>query len=154
MANEASPIPEAFSPLSPALGVRDAKAAIEYYREAFGANEVLRLEGPGGVILHAELDIGGALLMLAEENPEWENHSPPTLGGTPVRLHLYVDDVDEVGRRAIAAGGKVVIPIDDQFYGDRSGRIEDPFGHQWILATRVESVSPDEMQRRASELFG
>ncbi|HYO46171.1 MAG TPA: VOC family protein [Gemmatimonadota bacterium] len=136
----------------PYLGVREAAAAIEFYRQAFGAKDMGRLNLPDGRIAHAAIDIGGAVVMLADENPEWGNFAPPSLGGTTVRLHLYVDAVDAVFARAIAAGAKEVIPVADQFYGDRSGRLEDPFGHQWIVATRKEEVAMDEMQRRFEEM--
>lgn len=136
----------------PYLGVRDAAAAIEFYRQVFGAKDFGRLTLPDGRIAHAAIDIGGAIVMLADENPEWGNLAPPSLGGTTVRLHLYVDDVDAVFKRALEAGAKEVFPVADQFYGDRSGRLEDPFGHQWIVASRREEVPMDEMQRRFEEM--
>lgn len=154
MSPGARPVPRPEQPLSPYLSVPDAAAAIEFYREAFGATETLRLEGPEGEILHAEVEIAGAAVMLAGESPEWENWTPASLGGTPVRLHLYVEDVDAHFRRAVAAGAKELIPVEDQFYGDRSGRLEDPFGHVWILATHREDMGAAEMERRAAELFG
>ena len=132
----------------PYLGVRDAAEAIEFYERAFGARDLGRLHMPDGRIAHAAIEIGGAIVMLADENPEWENHSPSSLGGTTVRLHLYVEDVDAKFARAIEAGAVETFPVADQFYGDRSGRLEDPFGHQWIVATRREDVPMEEMQRR------
>lgn len=152
--SDVKPIPEGVPRLTPYLSVQGATRAIEFYKKAFGATEVHRLTDPGGKILHAEIEIAGSPVMLAEEFPAWDNLSPPTLGGTPVRLHLYVEDVDAVAERAVAAGAVVLIPVADQFYGDRSGRVQDPFGHVWILATHVEDVADAEMQRRADAMFG
>ncbi len=140
--------------VAPFLSVRGVAEAIRFYQTIFGAKERLRLVDPGGRILHAELELGGGIVMLSEENPDWGNLSPLTVGGTPVRVHLYVDDVDEVAERALSAGAVEVIPVDDQFYGDRSGRLRDPFGHEWVVATRVEDISAEEMQRRMDALFG
>lgn len=152
--SEINPIPDGFAGVIPYVGVRRAAEAIEFYKEAFGAVEVMRLVDPQGSIAHAELKIGGSLVMLAEESEEWGNHSPRTLGGTPVRLHLYVDDVDAVVHKAVEAGAVLQVPVQDQFYGDRTGRIEDPHGHVWIVSTHVEDVSAEEMQKRADALFG
>ncbi len=142
------------SAVAPFLSVRGVGEAIRFYETIFGAKERLRLVDPGGTILHAELELAGSLVMLSEENPDWGNLSPHTVGGTPVRVHLYVDDVDEVARKALSAGAEEVIPVDDQFYGDRSGRLRDPFGHEWVIATRIEDISAEEMQRRMDTLFG
>lgn len=142
------------APIVPYLGVRDAVRAIAFYREAFDARETSRLVDPAGGVIHAEVVIGGGAVMLAEENAEWGNHSPAALGGTSVRLVLQVPDVDAVVARAVAAGATLVIPVADQFYGERAGRVQDPFGHQWIVSTHVEDVSPEEMQRRATALYG
>lgn len=142
-----------FPPLAPAISVRDAEEAIGWYLAVFAAEEVLRLTAPDGTIVHAELEVRGCLLMLGEESPEQGNHAPPSVGDTPVRLHLYVDDVDAVVRRAVEEGAEVLIPVADQFYGDRAGRFRDPFGHVWIVASRMEEVPPVEMQRRMEELF-
>lgn len=142
------------SSLVPYLSVRDAKRALDFYRAAFGAVETARLVDPAGGVIHAEVTIGGAPVFVAEENPEWGNHDPQTLGGTPVRLVLQVPDVDAFVARAVAAGATLVIPVADQFYGERAGRVQDPFGHQWIVSTHVEDVSPEEMQRRATALYG
>ena len=144
---------ESVPAVMPYLGVRDAAAAIEFYKQAFGAVEKERLTAPDGSVAHAGIEIGGSMLMLAEENPEWGNLSPSTLGGTTVRLHLYVDDVDTVFARAVELGANERFPLADQFYGDRSGRIEDPFGHQWILATRKEDVPREEMERRFAAMM-
>lgn len=133
--------------ITPLLIVKDAARAIAFYQAAFGAVEIHRLTDPAGTIVHAGLTINGALVMLAEERPPM-NQSPAALNGTPVLLHVYTDDVDALFDRAVAAGAEVVIPVKDQFYGDRAGRVKDPFGHLWILGTRKEEVSFDEMQRR------
>ena len=154
MSDTVSAIPEGIPRIAPLLTVRDADAAIDYYRAVFGAEEVLRLTAPDGRVLHGELQIGGAMVMLVDEFPEWENRNPESIGGTPVRIHLYVEDVDAVAGRAVDAGGMVAVPVAVQFYGDRSGRIEDPYGHQWVLASHVEDVSAEEMQRRSDQLFG
>jgi PhnB protein len=142
------PVPAEYPGVTPYLSVNDAAAAIEFYKQGFGATEVMRLPGPNGKLGHAEIKIGDALVMLADEFPEYGNLSPKTLGGSAVRLHLYVTDVDAFFDKAVAAGAKVLIPIADQFYGDRSGRLEDPFGHVWLVSTHIEDVSPEEMQRR------
>jgi PhnB protein len=147
-------IPEGYEAVIPALGIKGAAEAMEFYKRVFGATEIARMADPEGNIAHAELQIGAGKIMLAEESPEWGNHSPPTLGGTPVRLHLYVEDVDDLVKRAVENGAKIVIPVEDQFYGDRSGRIEDPYGHLWIVSTRIEDLSLEEIERRAAALFG
>lgn len=154
MSDASSSVPSEFPPLAPSIGVRDAPAALDWYGRVFGAEEVLRLTGPDGRIVHAEVEIGGCLVMLGEESREQGNLAPPSLEGTPVRLHLYVEDVDAVVDRALQEGAEIMIPVSDQFYGDRAGRIRDPFGHLWILASRVEEMSPEEMQTRMNELFG
>lgn len=154
MTSKVKPIPEGFHGATPHLCVRDAASAIEFYSKAFGATELFRLTDPSGKIGHAEVRIGKALLMLADENPEYGNRSPESLGGSPVNISLYVEDVDEVARRAVAAGAKLLIPVADQFYGDRSGRLEDPFGHVWIISTHKEDVSPEEVQKRFAAFFG
>jgi len=145
--------PQSYDGLAPYLCAADAARAIAFYKEAFGATEVMRLADPGGKIGHAEIRIGNALLMLADEHPESGHRSPHTLGGSPVTLHLYVQDVDAVTKRAVAAGATVVRPVADQFYGDRSGQIEDPFGHRWILSTHKEDVTPAEIERRYAAFF-
>jgi len=142
------PVPAEYPGVTPYLSVNDAVAAIEFYKRGFGATEVMRLPGPDGKLGHAEIKIGDALVMLADEFPEYGNLSPRTLGGSAVRLHLYVEDVDAFFDKAVAAGAKVLIPLANQFYGDRSGRLEDPFGHVWLVSTHIEDVAPEEMQRR------
>lgn len=137
--------------IAPMLAIRGAVEAMEFYRHAFGARETMRLTGPGGSIAHAELAIGEGVIMLAEEDPKF-NAVPEALGGTPVVIHLYVPDVDAVVARAVGAGARVLIPVADQFYGDRAGRIADPYGHVWIISTRKEELSQEEVQRRFEAL--
>ena len=137
--------------VTPYLCARNAARAIEFYKEAFGAAEVMRLAEPSGKIGHAEIKIGNALVMLSDEYPEHGHRSPQSLGGSPVSLHLYVADADAVARRAVAAGAKVLRPVADQFYGERSGQLEDPFGHRWVISTRTEDLSAAEIERRYAE---
>ena len=154
MTGKVKPIPEGFHTATAYLNVRDAARALEFYKKAFGAKELMRLVGPGGKVLHAEIKIGDSVIMIAEEVEEWGNLSPQTLGGSPVRIVLYVEDVDALARQAVAAGAKLLVPVADQFYGDRSGRLQDPFGHLWLISTHTEDVSPEEMQKRTDALFG
>lgn len=148
------PIPEGFRTATPVLCCRDAAGAIEFYKRAFGASEIgERLLGPAGKIGHAEIKIGDSLVAISDEFPEWGNLSPQSLGGSPVPIHLYVEDVDSLARQAVAAGAKVLIPVADQFYGDRGGRLEDPYGHLWIVATHIEDIAPEEMRRRMDALM-
>jgi len=142
------PIPEGYHAINAALIVRDPAKAIEFYKKVFGAKERMRMADAAGNIVHAEVDIGDTVIFLGPESAQWGNKSPQTIGGTPVVLHLYVKDVDDVVRRAEAAGAKVLMPVADQFYGDRAGRIADPFGHVWAVATHKEDLSPQEMDRR------
>jgi PhnB protein len=146
------PIPDGYPIMAPYLAIRDAAKALELYKKAFGAKERMRLAGPDGKIMHAEIEIAGGLVMLCDEFPEWEMLSPQHLGGSPVVLHVYVPDVDATFKQAEAAGCKVAMPPKDQFYGDRSGRVIDPFGHIWSFATHVEDVTPQEMDRRFKEM--
>jgi PhnB protein len=152
MMSRVKPIPDGYHAVTPFLVVSDAARAMEFYKAAFGAKERMRMAGPGGKIVHAEMTIGDAVIMVADEFPEWGNLSPESLNGSPVRMALYVEDVDDVASRAVAAGAKVLIPVADQFYGDRSGRLADPFGHLWMVATHIEDVSPGEMQKRMDAL--
>lgn len=145
---QVDPIPADYAGVTPYLCVKDAAAAIEFYKKGFGATELMRLPMPDGKIGHAEIKIGNAIVMLADEHPETGHISPQTLGGSTVKLHMYVEDVDGFFEKAEAAGAKVLIPPADQFYGDRSGRLEDPFGHVWLVSTHTEDVSPEEMQKR------
>lgn len=141
-------VPDDARPLSPYLIVRGASQAIAFYTEVFGARELFRLAEPSGKIGHAELSIGGSKIMIADEYPDFGALSPIAVGGTPVALHLYVDDVDAVAQRAISAGATSLRPVKDEFFGDRTGLVADPFGHRWHLASRREDVSPAEMQER------
>ena len=153
MKSKVNPIPEGCRTVTPYLIMTDAAKAIPFYKEAFGAQELVRLPLPNGKVGHAELQIGDSRIMLAEENPAWAAQSAQTLGGTPVFIHLYVEDADAVFERAVAAGAKVDKPVADQFYGDRSGSLIDPFGHRWSIATHKEDVSLEETMRRAAALF-
>ena len=146
-------IPAGYHTLTPYLIVNGAAKAIEFYKTAFGASEVMRIGGPAGKIGHAELKIGDSRIMLADEFPEMDARGPQTIGGTPVGLAIYVEDADAMTARAVSAGGKVLRPIQDQFYGDRSATIADPFGHKWTIATHKEDVSPEEIQKRAAAMF-
>jgi PhnB protein len=146
------PIPDGYHTATPYLIVHDAKAALAFYVQAFGAVELMRLEGPDGKVGHAEIRIGDSPIMLADEHPQMGFRSPRALGGTPVSLMLYVEDVDARFARALAAGAKALRPVQDQFYGDRSGTLEDPFGHVWTIGTHVEDVSPEEIQRRVAAM--
>ena len=142
------PIPDGYHSVTPYLHIRGAEEAIKFYEKAFGATENMRLPMPDGSIAHAELQIGDSRVMLSEESAAWGNLGPKTLNGTATGIMLYVPDVDAVVDRAVAAGATVKMPVVDQFYGDRSGRIEDPFGHLWMIATHIEDVPPAEMQAR------
>lgn len=148
--DRAREVRERFHTAAPHLVVADGVKAIEFYQEAFGAAELMRLTNPDGSIAHAEIAIGDSPIMLREEWPEYGRRGPQSLGGTPVKIHLFVDDVDALAAQAIAAGAKVVRPVQDQFYGDRSGQIEDPFGHVWIISSHIEDVSPEEIERRTA----
>jgi PhnB protein len=138
--------------VTPYLCVNGAADAIEFYKQMFGASERMRMAEPDGKIGHAELQIGDSVVMLSDEFEQMGVSSPTTIGGTPVTLSVYVPDVDAVVAKAVAAGSTLVRPIEDQFYGDRSGQIVDPWGHRWSVATHVEDVSPEEMERRAAEM--
>ena len=146
-----SPIPTVYPQVTPYLSVNGGAAAIEFYTEVFGAAERMRMPGPGDTIGHAELELGDSLIMLADEAPDIGFLSPKTLGGTPVIVSVYVEDVDAVVERAVQAGATLLRPVEDQFYGDRSGQFEDPFGHRWSVASRVEELSAEEMERRSAE---
>lgn len=146
-------IPEGYEGITPYLVCRNAEAAIDFYMRAFGATELFRIGSPG-MVGHAEMKLGNSTLMLADEAPEFDALSPETIGGSPVSLMIYVENVDEFTSKAIAEGLEVLRPVKDQFYGDRSGLFRDPFGHRWTFATYIEEVSPEEMNRRAAALFG
>ena len=141
--------PAGYHTATPYLTIKDATRAIEFYKQVFGATELMRIDAPDGKVGHAEIKIGDSIMMLADENPEWGNGSPLSLGGSPVGLMIYVKDVDATFAQAVAAGAQVYKPVQDQFYGDRSGTVTDPFGHIWTISTHIEDVSPEEMLRRA-----
>jgi PhnB protein len=145
------PIPEGYHTLTPYLVVKGAAAALDFYAKALGAKELVRMADPSGKVGHAEMKIGDSHFMLADEHPEVGAVAPPATGGRYATFLVYVPDVDAVFKRAIAAGATEVRPVDLQFYGDRTGRLRDPFGHEWMLATHVEDVPPDEMKRRMRE---
>jgi PhnB protein len=154
MATKANYIPEGHHTATPYLIVNGAARAIEFYRQAFGASVVMRIGAPGGKVGHAEVSIGDSRIMLADKFPEWDARGPQSIGGTPVGLALYFENCDAVFNRAVSLGAKVLKPMQDQFYGDRSGTIADPFGHKWTIATHKEDVSPEEVQKRAAAMFG
>jgi PhnB protein len=143
------PIPEGYHTLSPYLAVDDARQAIEYYKNAFGATERVRMEAPGGAIGHAEVEIGDSVLMLSDPFPQSSTKPPKEVGGSSVSVFMYVEDVDSVVKQAVDAGATVLMEVADQFWGDRFGTVQDPFGHTWSIATRVEDVAPEEVAERA-----
>ena len=150
MAGEVRPIPEGYGTVTPSLIVNGAARAIEFYKQAFGATETFRMERPDGRVGHAEIKIGDSHVMLADEHPEMGARGPQAIGGSPISLVLYVEDVDATVNRAVEAGAKLTRPVANQFYGDRTGGVEDPFGHAWYVATHVEDVAPEEMRKRAA----
>jgi PhnB protein len=149
MSGTVKAIPEGYEGATPYLIIKGAASALEFYKKAFEATEIMRMPGPGGTVGHAEIKIGKAIIMLADEFPDMNCKSPQSFGGSPVSMMLYVQDVDMFVTRAVAAGAKVLRPVANQFYGDRSCSMEDPFGHQWHFATHVEDVPPAEMAKRA-----
>jgi len=150
MAKAARKIPEGHNTVSPYLIVNGAAKALDFYKRAFGAVEMFRLEAPGGTIGHAEIRIGDTIVMLADEHPDHDAYAPTHYKGSPVSLHVYTEDVDTVAARATAAGATVKRPVEDMFYGDRSGTFLDPFGHTWHVSTHVEDLTPEEIGRRAA----
>lgn len=150
MTKGVKPIPDGYHAVTPYLIVKGAASAIDFYKKALGAREMLRMPAPADRIGHAELRFGDSVVMLADEFPEMGARSPQSLGGSPVSIYLYVEDVDTVFGRAIAAGATLVKPVQDQFYGDRTGSFTDPFGHSWHIATHTEDLSPDELKKRAA----
>ena len=145
------PIPEGYHALTPSVAVESAAEAIEFYKRAFGATERMRMPGPGDTIAHAELEIRDSVLMLSDPFPQSTVKPPKQVGGTTVGIFMYVEDVDEVVQQAVDAGATVTMPVEDQFWGDRFGVVADPFGHQWMIATHVEDVSPEEMAERGKQ---
>lgn len=144
-------IPDGYHTLTPNIVVKDAVAALSFYQKAFGAEELSRMPGPGGKIMHAEVKIGDSRLMLCDEMPEMGNKGPKSLGGTPVSFYVYVNNVDASWKRAVDAGAKVIMPVEDMFWGDRGGRLEDPFGHGWMLAQHTKDLTPAEIKAGQAE---
>lgn len=153
MSSGVKAIPDGYEGITPYLICKNAEAAMEFYKKAFGAVELFRIGGPG-MVGHAEMKIGNSIFMLADEFPDMGAVSPQTLGGTPVSLYIYVEDVDGFSEKAIGEGMKVLKPVADQFYGDRSGHFEDPFGHKWGFATHKEDLTPEELSERAKAAHG
>jgi PhnB protein len=150
MPEKVKPIPDGYHSVTPYLIFSDAARAIEFYKQAFGATELFRMEGPDGQIGHAEIKVGDSHIMLADEHPQMGARSPQSIGGSPISLMLYVEDVDATVSQAVEVGAKLTRPIADQFYGDRTGGLEDPFGYSWYVATHVEDVPPEELKKRAA----
>jgi PhnB protein len=146
-------VPDGYPRVSPYLVVDDGAKAIDFYKQVLDATERMRMPAPGGKVGHAELQLGDSVIMLADEAPEMGAVSPKTVGGTPVTIGVYVEDVDKTFDAAVQAGAKALRPVENQFYGDRSGQFEDPFGHHWNVSTHVEDVSPDEMAKRAQQMM-
>jgi PhnB protein len=153
MTKKVSAIPEGYSSVTPYITISGASDAIAFYKKAFGAEEVMRMNSPDGKVMHAEIRIGGSVIMLHDENAEWKALSPKTIGGSASSIMLYVPDVDAVMKAAEQAGATVTMPAADQFYGDRCGNVTDPFGHKWAIATHIEDVTPEEIDRRAKAMF-
>jgi uncharacterized glyoxalase superfamily protein PhnB len=153
MAKKVQAIPKGFHSVTPSLCVAGADRAIDFYKRAFGAEELMRFPTPDGKIMHAEIRIGDSVLMLGDEMPEHGAKGPKSYGGTPIGFFIYRDNVDAAWKQALDAGGKVVMPLADQFWGDRTGCIEDPFGHRWWLAQHVQDLTPEELRQRAEETF-
>jgi PhnB protein len=151
MSDKVKPIPDGYHSITPYLIVKGGSAAIEFYKKVFGAAEVMRIPGPDGKVGHTEIRIGDSVVMLADEHLEMGAKSPQTIGGSPVSILLYVEDVDAVIRKAVAAGAKIQRPVEDKFYGDRMGTVDDPYGHVWHVATHTENVTPEEMKKRAAQ---
>jgi PhnB protein len=150
-AKKVQPIPRGYHSVTPYLSIRDAARALDYYKKAFDAKEMVRMQGPDGKLGHAEIKVGDSYIMMADEFPSMGFLGPQARGGTTVQLMIYVRDCDDTVNKAVAAGGTLKRPVQNQFYGDRSGTIEDPFGHVWTIATHVEDVPPAEMRRRSEE---
>jgi PhnB protein len=154
MKNKVKPVPDGYHTVCPYLVVNDASRAIDFYAKAFGAKELFRMPGPGGKIMHAEILIGDSHVMLSDETPATGVRSPQAVNSTTVGIFLYLEDVDAVFKVALASGAKELAPLQDMFWGDRYGKLADPFGHQWMLATHKEDVSPEEMESRMSAAIG
>ncbi len=155
MSEKVSPVPEGFRTVTPHLIVKGVAEALDFYASAFGAEEILRMPGPDGqTVMHAEIKIGDSMIMMCEEHPDMGARSPVSTGGTPVTIHLYVDNADTFQARAVAAGASEAMPVQETFWGDRYGKVVDPFGHNWSIATHVEDLSPEEIGKRCAETFG
>lgn len=148
MKKNVKPVPDGYHTATPYLTVRGAAEAIDFYQRAFDAQELFRMPGPNGKIMHAEITVGDSHIMLADESAASGSQAPPALGGTPCSIFLYVEDVDKTFKQAVKAGAKETLPVQDMFWGDRFGRLTDPFGHKWMLATHIEDVSPAEIEER------
>ncbi|RIK62398.1 MAG: glyoxalase [Planctomycetota bacterium] len=149
----AKPIPDGFHTVTPHIVCQNAAAAIDFYKKAFGAEEVCRMPNPGGGLMHAEVAIGNSRVMLVDEMPQMGCKSPKTLGGSPVTIHLYVNDADKVFNQAVSAGATPIMPVQDMFWGDRYGLVADPFGHQWSIATHKEDLTPQQMSERMAKMM-
>ena len=154
MAKKAAATPKGYHTVTPSLFVAGAARAIDFYKKALGAEELMRFPGPDGKIMHAEIKVGDSIIMLADEMPDMGGKGPKSIGGTPVSFFVYGEDVDAAWKRAIDAGAREVVPLADQFWGDRTGCLEDPFGHQWWLATHVQDLTPEEIRKNAEAHFG
>jgi uncharacterized glyoxalase superfamily protein PhnB len=154
MAKQAQAIPKGFHSVTPSIAVNGAAKAIDFYKKAFGAEEMSRFTGPDGArIMHSEIRIGDSVIMVVDEMPEYGSKGPKLYGGTPVSFFIYGDNVDAAWKRAVDAGGKPIMPLTDQFWGDRSGCLEDPFGHHWWLSQRMKDLTPDELKNAADQFF-
>ncbi|HJU06824.1 MAG TPA: VOC family protein [Nitrospiraceae bacterium] len=152
--SKVKPVPDGMRTVTPHLVCAGAASAIEFYKKAFNAVEIGRMPGPQGKLIHALIRIGDSAVMLVDEFPDWGSFGPKSLKGSPVTIHLYVEDADAFVKRAVDAGAKVTMPLENMFWGDRYGRLEDPFGHQWSVATHVRDVTPEEMQQAAQKACG
>jgi len=153
MAKKAPAVPKGYHTLTPSLCVAGAAQAIDFYKKALGAEERMRLPAPDGSIMHAELNIGDSIIMLADEMPDQGSRGPKSIGGTPVSFFVYGENVDAAWKRAVDAGAKPIVPLADQFWGDRTGCLEDPFGHRWWLAQHLQDLTPEELQKNAEAFF-
>jgi uncharacterized glyoxalase superfamily protein PhnB len=153
MAKQAQAIPKGYHTVTPSLCVAGGPKAIDFYKQAFGAQDIMRFPGPDGLLMHAEIRIGDSVVMLSDEMPDMGGKSPKSYGGTPVGFFIYTENVDAAWKKAIDAGGKSVMPLADQFWGDRTGCIEDPFGHRWWLAQHIQDLTPEEIRKNAEAFF-
>jgi PhnB protein len=153
MGTKAQAIPRGYHTVTPSLVVAGAGKAIDFYKQAFGAVELMRFPGPDGTIMHAEIRIGDSIVMLGDEMPEQGGRGPKSIGGTPVSFFIYKENVDAAWKQAVDAGARTIMPLADQFWGDRTGCLEDPFGHRWWLAQHIQDLTPEEMQRNAEAFF-